>query len=123
MPKFQEKNYEILKKDETISEMIFSYMREHLDSTITLSDLSRLSHLEKSYLSRLFRRETGKTPIEALIEMRLDRASDLIASSNLSVSKIAAECGYNTASFFISSYKKRYGVTPEAHRQLIQNKI
>lgn len=115
------KNYEIFKADKTVSETVISYMREHLDSPVTLSDLSHLTHLEKSYLSRLFRRETGKTPIEALIEMRLDRASDLVASTDLSISKIASECGYNTVSFFISAYKKRYGVTPEAHRQMIKN--
>jgi AraC-like DNA-binding protein len=114
------KNYEILKTEESVSEAVISYMREHLDAVITLDELSRRYHLEKSYLSRLFRRETGKTPIETLIEMRLDRASDLIASTDLSISKIASECGYNTVSFFISAYKKRYGITPETHRKTIK---
>ena len=94
-------------------------MQENLNSNITLEEISRMVHLEKSYLVRLFRKETGKTPIDALIEMRLTKASDLIATTDLSIYDIATQCGYNTVSFFISMYKKRYGMTPEVHRRLI----
>jgi len=111
------KNYSILKPTETVSETIIAYMQENLDRNITLNDISKLVHLEKSYLVRLFRRETGKTPIESFIEMRLTKASDLIAASDLTISEIASQCGYNTVSFFIAAYKRRYGMTPEAHRK------
>lgn len=114
------KNYEILKPTGTVADTIIAYMQEHLERRITLNDLSKLVCLEKSYLLRLFRRETGQTPIEMLITMRLDKASDLIAVTDLSVSEIAAECGYHTVSFFISAYKKRYDITPEAHRRMIR---
>lgn len=114
------KNYKLLKSTGTISETIIAYMQEHLNRNITLDEISNLVHLEKSYLVRLFRSETGKTPIESLIEMRLTKASDLIATSDLSIYEIASQCGYNTVSFFISKYKQRYGMTPEAHRRVIK---
>lgn len=116
------KNYKQLKPTETISEIIIAYMQEHLNQNITLDEISKLVHLEKSYLVRLFRSETNKTPIESLIEMRLAKASDLIATSDLNIYEIASECGYNTVSFFITSYKQRYGITPEAHRKSIKEK-
>lgn len=114
------KNYELLKPTETISECIIAYMQENLNRQITLDEISKLVHREKSYLVRLFRSETGKTPIEALVDMRLTTASDLIATSDLSVYEIATQCGYNTVSFFISKYKQRYGMTPEKHRHIIR---
>lgn len=114
------KNYELLKPKATISETIITYMQENLIRNITLDELSKLVHREKSYLVRLFRNETGKTPIEALIEMRLTLAADLVATSDLSISEIAEQCGYNTVSFFISNYNKRYGMTPKEHRRFIK---
>ncbi len=114
------KNYELLKPKATISETIILYMQKNLHRSITLGELSRLVHREKSYLIRLFKKETGKTPIEALIEMRLTLATDLVATSDLSIGEIAAQCGYNTVSFFISKYKQHYGMTPEEHRHFIK---
>jgi len=114
------KNYEVVKPQEIISDKLISYLRDNLDSHITLDSISKHLHLEKSYLIRLFKSETGKTPIEILIEMRLEKASDLIATTELSVNKVASECGYNTVSFFISEYKKRYGMTPQIHRSIIR---
>lgn len=114
------KNYEVHQTAHTIAETIFVYMQEHLDQPITLGTLSDFVHLEKSYLLRRFRIETGKTPIEALIEMRLDKACDLIAATDLSINEIAAACGYHTVSFFIATYKKRYGMTPQAHRRMLR---
>jgi len=114
------KNYENLTPPKSVAEQVISYMQENIGKRIALSDISAHLCLEKSYLSRVFRRETGKTPIETLIEMRLDKACDLIGSTDLSVNEIAFECGYTTVSFFISEYKKRYGATPEAHRNIIK---
>lgn len=110
------KNYDILIPKKSISTTVIEYMQENMEHHISLDDLSRLVSLEKSYFLRLFRKETGKTPIETLIEMRLDKASDLIISTGLTISEIAERCGYNTVSFFISEYKKRYGITPDAQR-------
>ena len=106
------KNYELLSPQKNISTAVIEYMQENLDRHISLDELAKLVSLEKSYFLRLFRKETGKTPIDTLIEMRLAKASDLITTTDLTVNEIADKCGYNTVSFFISEYKKRYGITP-----------
>ena len=110
------KNYDILIPEKNISTIVIEYIQENMERHISLDDLSKLVSLEKSYFLRLFRKETGKTPIETLIEMRLNKASDLIISTGLTIAEIADRCGYNTVSFFISEYKKRYGITPDAQR-------
>lgn len=108
------KNYELILPEKNISAAVIEYMHDNMDRHISLDELAKLVSLEKSYFLRLFRKETGKTPIDILIEMRLAKASDLISSTDLTVKEIADKCGYNTVSFFISEYKKRYGITPGA---------
>jgi len=72
--------------------------------------------LEKSYLVCLFRRETGQTPMKMLARIRLDRACDLVANTQMKIGEIGEACGFSTPSFFISEYKKRFVLTPSAHR-------
>lgn len=111
------RNYEALRPANDECEAALLYMRQNVEKQITLEELSNLVHLEKSYFVRLFRKTTGKTPIEALIALRLDKANDLITNTDMKICDIATLCGYNTVSFFISSYKERYGVTPREHRR------
>ncbi len=111
------KNYEDMKPDESMSERIMAYMRKNLHENITLQELADLVHLEKSYLTRQFKKSMGKTPIKALIEMRMEKACDLITNTQIKINDIAQMCGYNTTSFFIAEYRKKYGFTPEAHRR------
>lgn len=48
----------------------------------------------------------------------------MLSHNDLSIYEIASKCGYNTVSFFISTYKQRYGITPDIHRQiLLKNKL
>ena len=67
-------------------------------------------------MARKFKHETGKTVFEMLTELRLVKASELVTAGDMPISEIAEVCGYNTVSFFIAEYKKRYGITPRAHR-------
>ena len=115
------KHRESLCKERSVSENAIAYMIDHLSEPITLQELSSVFFLEKSYFARLFRSETGKTPIDMLIAMRLDKAMDLVATTDMSISEISAECGYRTVSFFIAAYKKRYRTTPEAHRRMLKS--
>ena len=116
-------NYELSRPQNDISETVLSYIRNNPEKQMTLEDLASLVHLEKSYFLRLFKKSTGKTPIEMLISVRLDKASYLVVNTDMKICDIAPLCGYNTVSFFISAYKKRYGITPEEHRRRILQDI
>ena len=111
------RNYELLKSEDGPCNIAINYMQKNVGQQISLDYLADLVHLEKTYFVRLFRKTTGKTPIEMLISLRMDKASDLIANTNMKICDISEICGYNTTSFFISEYKKRYGMTPEVHRK------
>lgn len=114
------KRFEEQKPDNDVCSTALNYMQKNIGNRIDLDTLSNLVHLEKSYFVRLFRKNTGKTPIEMLVSLRMDKASDLVANTDIKICDIASMCGYNTVSFFISEYRKRFGATPEAHRKMLR---
>lgn len=105
------------RKTNDIINAIISYLENNLSKKITIDDLAAIANFEKSYFIRFFKKETGITPLKMLKDMRLERASDLVVSTDMKINDIANGLGYNTLSFFISEYKKRFGVTPAVHRK------
>ena len=110
--------YEAVRPPKSVCNTVMEYMRDNLQENITLDKLAGLVHLEKSYLTRLFRKTVGQTPINLLIEWRLEKAMDLVTNTDMKIGDIAKACGYNTTSFFIAAYKKTHGQTPDAHRKM-----
>ena len=97
------------------------YMRKNFSDDITLSTLSQYVHLDKSYLVRMFKKKYAVTPIEYLIQCRLQHAVCMLSNTDATVSEIATECGYTTASFFIRQFKKYHGETPTRYRANLKN--
>ena len=113
------KAYTQQKSSNDVIDQVIAYMENNLSKHITLDELAAVSNFEKSYFIRFFKKESGTTPFKMLNEMRLERASDLIASTDMKICDIANSLGYNTTSFFISEYKKRFGITPACHRSQV----
>lgn len=111
------REYNNRKPAETACSKVLNYLKENLESNISLEQLAIMVHLDKSYLVRLFRETYGLTPIQMLIRLRMELASDLIAGTELSIGLIAQKCGYSSPSYFSAEYKKHYGVTPATHRK------
>lgn len=111
------RSYTQNKPRDTHASTVLQYIRENLHREVILEELADLVHLNKNYLVRLFRETYGQTPIKMLIDMRLEHACDLIANTEMSITEIAAACGYSSASYFIAEYKKHFGITPLRQRQ------
>ena len=109
--------YTLNKPPETPSSVVMNYMKNHFDQEISLESLAQMVHLDKSYLVRVFRETYGAPPIETLIDLRMDHACDLISNTDTPISNVASACGYKSPSYFITEYKKRFGITPAAQRQ------
>lgn len=101
----------------TPCDLIFNYLKNNFNRHISLDELAKTVHLEKSYLIRLFYSKYKKTPIQALIDFRLEHACHLVLESDMKVGDICDICGFNTLSFFIKQYKKKFGFTPLEHRK------
>ncbi|WP_244644500.1 helix-turn-helix transcriptional regulator [Azorhizobium oxalatiphilum] len=96
-----------------------AYMREHLAREIGLDELAGLTGLSRYHFCRAFRLATGRTPHDALVEVRMERARDLLADPALRITDIALAVGYETPSAFAAGFRKTVGVTPTAFRRAL----
>lgn len=84
---------------------------------ITIEDFANKLHLDKYHLMKEFKKHTGTTIYEYIINTRISHAKELLKYSNLSISDITFECGMNTTSHFINLFKMRENMTPLAYRK------
>jgi len=95
---------------------IIQQMEANLSEPLRLADMPPASGLSRRQMERLFRREMGRTPARYYLDLRLERAHLLLATSSLPVIEIAMACGFSTASHFSRTYRERYGCTPQGTR-------
>lgn len=100
--------------------LVTSYMHDHMDEEITLSELAALVHLSRFHFCRAFRLATGQAPHAWLTAHRMRQARVLVITSSLPISEIALAVGYSTPSAFASAFRKAFGKTPSQIRQQME---
>lgn len=95
---------------------VVAYMQDNLAADVTLEQLAAVARLSKHHFLRSFKTTTGVTPNGFLIEMRMQRASELLAAPTSTVGSVAARCGYRSASHFAAAFHRHHGITPKAFR-------
>lgn len=98
--------------------MIRAYMEEHIDQKLTIPALSHRFCLAPTSLKTGFRRQYGQPVHTWLRCRRLERAAELLRSSELGVLEVAQAVGYNSASQFGAAFQRQYGVTPGQYRKM-----
>ncbi|MHA6485504.1 response regulator [Paenibacillus sp. strain BS8-2] len=101
-------------------EKVQQYMKEHLHEDFSREKAAELVYLNAAYLSRLFRKETGSTLTDYLVELRMARAKTELANTNHRISDIAVAVGYTNFSHFSQVYKRATGLTPQEYRKKYQ---
>ncbi len=96
---------------------IISYFNENYRKKISLNKISQNMYLSPVYISKLFKEETGESPINYLIQLRLEKAKDILSTtSEASIKDIAKDVGYDDAYYFSKLFKKYYGVAPSHYK-------
>jgi len=98
------------------------YIDHHLKDEINQKDVAAHVHLNPSYFSVLFKEKVELTFSEYLTRRRIQRAKELVISTNLPISEIAEESGYKTPKYFIKIFKELEGMTPSTYRKLNKEK-
>lgn len=93
------------------------YIDLHFKEPLTLEQLSEEAHMNKYYLSHVFKREYGVSPINYMISRRIDESKYLLAETDLSMSQIAQLLGFSSSSYFSQAFRKTQGVSPMEFRQ------
>jgi AraC-like DNA-binding protein len=91
----------------------------NLHGRLNLSDIARECGLSSSYFARAFKVSTGGTPHRWLAQRRLDKASDLLRNSSLTLKEIAIACGFSDQAHFSRTFSKAKGMPPAAWRRNI----
>lgn len=92
------------------------YMDHHLHTDLSLTQISEEVGLHPSYLSKVFKDETGITVSEYITKSRMERAVHLIRTTDMKVYEVAEQVGYATAHYFIKIFIKHFGLTPQEYR-------
>lgn len=102
--------------DDTIA-----YITEHLQEELSLEQLARQASLSPFYFSRLFKKETGYSPHEYVIQARVNAAKYFLQSARLSQKDICYSCGFSSESSFCTTFKKSTGLTPSQYRKNVSS--
>jgi two-component system response regulator YesN len=89
----------------------------YADKEVTLEKIADMIHISPIYLSRLIKQEFGTTFVSLVTQARIQKAVQLLNTTDMSVNEIAELCGYDTQHYFSTTFKKMMGVSPNQYRK------
>ena len=96
---------------------VFDFVVNSFQNDISLATVAELAYMTPNAFCRFFKKQTNKTFFQFLIELRLEHASQLLHSSNLSIAQIADRSGFNSISNFNRQFKAQKGISPTQYLQ------
>jgi AraC family transcriptional regulator len=109
------------KDDKETSNPILSainFIHENYKNKINLNDICRIACISPYHFSRIFKNETGYSPYEYIIMIRLNHAKNLLKTTSLRIKEIAVETGFNSESNFVTCFKGHMDITPSEFRAI-----
>lgn len=110
-----------LRKSRIISKHVIlcvNYIYENLHKKITVDELARHTGLDPSYLSRLFKKETGVSVTEYVLSKKIAAAKNMLKYTDNPISLIAETLAFSSQSHFTKTFRVLEGITPKTYRSL-----
>jgi two-component system response regulator YesN len=118
LSKLQEKDGEKIQNTKHAINLVKQYIAAHYnEDDITLNELADVVYLNASYLSTIFKAETGSGINKYIKTIRMEKAMQMLLQTNLKISDIGTAVGFHNNSYFIKSFHEYYGETPDKMRQ------
>lgn len=92
------------------------YMDKHYKSALSYKDVAAELFISPSYFIALFKKETGYTFVDYLTMLRMEKAKAMLINTNMNITEIAYETGFNNSNYFSSLFKKTVGITAKEYR-------
>ncbi len=105
-----------VENNNTIIQKTMDFISEHYRKNIRLVNIAQNAHVNESYLSHLFKKVTGETITEALTKIRINKAKELLLTTDLKSYEIAVMVGVEDAAYFSILFKKYTGFSPRHYR-------
>ncbi len=96
---------------------VLTYIKDNYREKIYISDLAAQISLNEQYFCRFFKKAIGRTPMEYINEYRIKQTRRLLEESDLPITDICLECGYNNLGNFLREFRKQTGTTPLQYRK------
>jgi len=103
-------------KDERVQH-IRLYLERYTDRHVTLDELAQVHHMDRSYVSRIFRQQFGIPPVRYHLLLRIQKARQMICFTNLSLTAIAKATGFASLQDFSRTFRRTEGTAPSALRK------
>lgn len=100
-----------------VTKRVIDYIKFNYDEKINLKRLSELANMSPNHFHKVFTSTKGVTPNEFITKTRLDKARELLARTDLTVSEIAMQCGFENIPYFSYIFKKNLNLTPMDFRK------
>jgi AraC-like DNA-binding protein len=101
--------------DERITQAM-EYLHDHHRDEIGMDQLAAVCGMSKFHFSRVFKDQTGQSPHQYLVHIRIEQAKDLLAHTKMGITEIAFEVGFNNQVSFYTAFQKETGMTPKVYR-------
>ena len=101
----------------TVEKEMVSYVQQNYMGKILLREFGEQFHLSEKYISRYFKEHFHITLSQYVTYLRLEHAKQMLQETDISVTEVAMQSGYQNISYFIRSFKKTYGVSPLKYRK------
>jgi AraC-like DNA-binding protein/mannose-6-phosphate isomerase-like protein (cupin superfamily) len=96
---------------------MLSYLYQHYQEPVSLTDLAQAGALSESYASHLFMAQLGDSPIQYLNRYRLEKGAELLLDPTQRISDIAQAVGFESSSYFTELFKRSKGLSPRDYRK------
>lgn len=99
-----------------------SYLKTHYHTAVSIKELAKQANMSMRNFFLIFKKTTGCTPIQYLINLRITHASELLLHTNLNITEIAQECGFSDSNYFCRKFREITGTPPQKFRKSTLNK-
>lgn len=104
--------------DQIRFQKMLAYIYKNYAKSVTLEDIAKAADISRSEAGRCFHTYMGCSPVDALIQYRLQMAHQLLNNRTQTLQQISYACGFNSVNYFSRQFKKRYGYSPSKNSEM-----
>jgi YesN/AraC family two-component response regulator len=104
-------------------QQVMKYMRENKENDLSLIVVADSAGVSPSFLSKVFKDETGIKFVDYSIQLKLEYAKTLLERKNISTEEVSLKVGYSQPQYFIKKFKAQYGITPKQYQMRFLNEL
>ena len=95
---------------------MIAYINRHYSEKITLAEIAKAAGVSERESTRCFKKNIGQSPMEYLIQYRLNQSKKLLSETGMTITDICQQCGFSDSAYFGKVFRKSYGITPSEYR-------